>query len=105
MYWNRRYARSTPGVERVFRRDSAGKHMVSRKSGEPSPESIARADRQRIAAEEGKQAMAEIARQAIAVRENMARLRALREAGEMNAEAVQPPADASKPKRKKRAST
>ena len=79
--------------------------MVIRKSGEPSPESIARADRQRIAAEEGKQAMAEIARQATAVRANMARLRALREAGEMNAKAVQPPADASKPKRKKRASS
>lgn len=78
--------------------------MVSRKSGDPSPESIARANRQRIAAEEGKQAMAEIERQSFAVRENMARLRALREAGEMNTQVVQPAATPSKPrnKRKKR---
>jgi hypothetical protein len=55
--------------------------MVSRKS-EPSPESIARADRQRLAAEEGKKAMAVIERQRIAVRENMVRLRVLREAEE-----------------------
>jgi hypothetical protein len=55
--------------------------MVSRKS-EPSPESIARAARQRVAAEEGKQAMAVIERQRIAVRENMVRLRVLREAEE-----------------------
>jgi hypothetical protein len=55
--------------------------MVSRKS-EPSPESIARANRQRIAAEEGKQAMAVIERQRIAIRENMVRLRTLREAEE-----------------------
>jgi hypothetical protein len=56
--------------------------MVSRKSSEPSPESIARANRLRIAAEEGKKAMVDVARQAVAVRENMARLRSLREAEE-----------------------
>ena len=55
--------------------------MVSKKS-EPSPESLARADRQRIAAAEGKQAMAVIERQRISIRENMVRLRALREAEE-----------------------
>ena len=79
--------------------------MVSRKSAEPSPESIARANRQRIAAEEGKQAMADVARQAIAVRQNMARLRALREAGEMDTQTAQAAVEASKPgnKRKKRA--
>ena len=55
--------------------------MVSKKP-EPSIESIARANRQRIAAEEGKQAMAVIERQRIAIRENMVRLRALREAEE-----------------------
>jgi hypothetical protein len=54
--------------------------MVGRKSGEPSPESVARANRLRIAAEEGKKALVDVARQAIAVRENMARLRTLREA-------------------------
>ena len=56
--------------------------MVGRKSGEPSPESVARANRLRIAAEEGKKALVDVARQAIAVRENMARLRTLREAEE-----------------------
>jgi hypothetical protein len=56
--------------------------MVSRKSSEPSPESIARANRLRIAAEEGKKALVDVARQAVAVRENMARLRILREAEE-----------------------
>ena len=56
--------------------------MVGRKSGEPSPESVARANRLRIAAEEGQKAMVDVARQAVAVRENMARLRSLREAEE-----------------------
>lgn len=56
--------------------------MVSRKSGEPSPESIARANRLRIAAEEGKKALVDVERRAIAVRENMVRLRTLREAEE-----------------------
>ena len=56
--------------------------MAVRKSGEPSPESIARANRLRIAAEEGKKALVDVQRQAIAVRENMARLRSLREAEE-----------------------
>ncbi|MBR0794207.1 hypothetical protein JQ615_02270 [Bradyrhizobium jicamae] len=45
-----------------------------------SPESLARAERQRLAAEEGARAMAEVERDAIAVRKNMERLRALREA-------------------------
>ena len=56
--------------------------MVSRKSGEPSPEGIARANRLRIAAEEGRKALIDVERQAIAIRENMARLRTLREADE-----------------------
>lgn len=56
--------------------------MAGRKSSEPSPESIARANRLRIAAEEGKKALVDVARQAVAVRENMARLRSLREAEE-----------------------
>jgi hypothetical protein len=56
--------------------------MVAKKSAEPSPESIARANRQRLAAEEGARAMADIQQKAIAVRKNMERLRALREARE-----------------------
>jgi len=50
-----------------------------------SPTSIARAERQRVAAEEGAQAIAEIEREAAAVRKNMERLRALREAKEAEA--------------------
>jgi hypothetical protein len=56
--------------------------MADRKSTEPSPESIARANRQRLAVEEGARAMADAEQKAIAVRKNMERLRALREARE-----------------------
>ncbi len=77
--------------------------MAGKKSVDPSPESIARADRQRLAAEEGARAMADVEREAIAVRKNMERLRALRQAREAEAartEAILPPA--AKPRRKKR---
>jgi hypothetical protein len=56
--------------------------MAQKKTAEPSPESIARADRQRLAMEEGARAMVDVAQQAIAVRKNMERLRALRQARE-----------------------
>ena len=56
--------------------------MADKKSAEPSPESIARANRQRLAAEEGARAMADVEQKAVAVRRNMERLRALREARE-----------------------
>ncbi|SDR88323.1 hypothetical protein [Bradyrhizobium canariense] len=61
--------------------------MTGKKPGDLSPESIARANRQRVAAEEGVRAMAEVERQAVAVRKNMERLRVLRKAKE--AEAVE----------------
>ena len=81
--------------------------MAGKKSGDPSPESIARANRQRLAFEEGIRAMADVEREAAAVRKNMERLRALREAKE--AEAVRTEAAAggatAKTKRKKRVST
>jgi hypothetical protein len=81
--------------------------MAGKKSGDPSPESIARANRQRLAFEEGIRAMADVEREAAAVRKNMERLRALREARE--AEAVRTEATAgsatAKTKRKKRVST
>jgi hypothetical protein len=83
--------------------------MTGKKS-EPSPESIARANRQRLAFEEGVRAMADVEREAAAVRKNMERLRALREAkeAEKEAEAVKSDADsdkaATKTKRKKRIS-
>jgi hypothetical protein len=56
--------------------------MSGNRSAEASPESIARANRQRLAVEEGARAMADLERQAIEVRKNMERLRALREAKE-----------------------
>jgi hypothetical protein len=85
--------------------------MAGKKSGDPSPESIARANRQRLAFEEGIRAMADVEREAAAVRKNMERLRALREArqAEEQAEAVRTEATAgsaaAKTKRKKRVST
>jgi hypothetical protein len=74
--------------------------MVSKKS-EPSPESIARADRQRVAAAEGKQAMAVIERQRIAIRENMVRLRVLREAEETRVQQADLAAGVTTKKKKK----
>jgi hypothetical protein len=56
--------------------------MSDKRSAVPSPESIARANRQRLAAEEGARAMADVERQAVEVRKNMERLRAMREARE-----------------------
>jgi hypothetical protein len=56
--------------------------VVSRKSVAPSPESIARANRKRLAQEEGVRAMVDAEQRATAVRKNMERLRALREAKE-----------------------
>lgn len=62
--------------------------MSTKKPAEPSPESVARSDRRRLAAEDGARAMADAERQAIEVRKNMARLRAAREAKETADEAV-----------------
>lgn len=59
--------------------------MATRTSPAPTPESLARAERQRLAAEEGARAMADVEREAIAVRQNMERLRALREARQADA--------------------
>ena len=75
--------------------------MAGKKSAEPSPESIARANRQRLAAEEGARAMADVEQKAIALRKNMERLRTLRQAREaerVTTEAILPPA---KTRRKK----
>jgi hypothetical protein len=75
--------------------------MAGKKSDEPSPESVARANRQRLAVEEGARAMADVEQKAIAVRKNMERLRALRqarEAEEAKTEAIQPSA---RPQRKR----
>jgi len=58
---------------------------MSGKPGDPSPAQIARANRMRLAAEEGARAMEEATKEAIAVRKNMARLRELRLAKEASA--------------------
>ena len=54
--------------------------MSDKKSATPSPESIARSNRQRLAQEEGVRAMADVERLAVETRKNMQRLRVLREA-------------------------
>ena len=77
--------------------------MVSKKPVQRSPTSLARAERQRVAAEEGVRAMAEVERRAASVRANMGRLRALREAREAEqatTQAMLPPV----PKKKRKAS-
>lgn len=51
-------------------------------SKEPSPQQMARAEKQKVATTEGAKAMAEVRAQDIAVRKNMERLRALRLAKE-----------------------
>jgi hypothetical protein len=75
--------------------------MSARKSAEPSPDSIARFNRKRLAAEEGARALADVERQAIDVRKNMARLRELREIKEAADAAVQASLLATAPKKRK----
>ncbi|WP_300159033.1 transcriptional regulator [Bradyrhizobium sp.] len=75
--------------------------MSARKSAEPSPEVIARSNRRRLAAEEGVRALADVERQAIDVRKNMARLRGLREIKEAADAALLASAAAPKKRRSK----
>lgn len=77
--------------------------MAGRKSTEPSASSIERANRQRLASEEGARAMADVEKEAVAVRKNMERLRALREAREAE-QAAAPQPEAPPAKKKKRES-
>ena len=74
--------------------------MSGKKSAEPSPESLSRANRQRLAQEEGARAMADVEKQGVAIRKNMERLRALREARE--ADEASRDAVAPQPVKKKR---
>lgn len=78
--------------------------MSSKKPVEPSPESIARATRQRLAQEEGIRAMADVERRAVEVRQNMHRLRALRQAREEASQAAADKVQAAipRPGKKKR---
>jgi len=75
--------------------------MVSRKSAEPSPVSVARANRRRLAQEEGARAMVDVEQKAVAIRKNMERLRALREAKQAE-EALARPALGEVPKKQRR---
>ena len=78
--------------------------MASKRSDTPSPESVARANRQRLAAEEGRKAMVDVEQRATAVRTNMARLRALRETSEAQtreSELTAPPQKKAKKKKAK----
>ena len=63
--------------------------MADKKPTEKSPESLARVNRQRLAAEEGVRAMIDVEQKAVAVRRNMERLRALRKAKEVEEAKVQ----------------
>jgi hypothetical protein len=89
MYWSGSAARSIPGLSGCYFVEywfvAIGMTMAGKKSAEPSPESIARANRQRLAMEEGARAMADVEQRAVAVRKNMERLRALRQAREAEA--------------------
>jgi len=76
--------------------------MAGKKPAEPTPESIARANRQRLAAEEGARALLDFEQKAVAVRKNMERLRALREAKQVE-DASNPPAVAAPKKKRKEA--
>jgi len=76
--------------------------MSEKKPAEPSPESIARSDRKRLAAEEGARALADVERRAIEVRTNMARLREAREAKEAADDALRAASPAPSPKTRSR---
>jgi hypothetical protein len=68
--------------------------MTVERTVEPSPDSVARANRQRAVREEGARALADANRRAIEVRLNVQRLRPLREArlaGESSARVAPPP--------------
>ncbi|MCK1715812.1 MULTISPECIES: transcriptional regulator [unclassified Bradyrhizobium] len=76
--------------------------MSARKSAEPSPEGIARSNRQRLASEEGARAMADAEKQAVEVRKNMARLRELRQAKEAADATLQASLPAPTPTKRKK---
>ncbi|WP_018321978.1 hypothetical protein [Bradyrhizobium sp. WSM2793] len=78
--------------------------MTAKKPAEPSSEGIARSDRKRLAAEEGARALADVEKQAIEVRKNMARLREVREAKEAADAVLQAALPAPPPKKRPRKS-
>lgn len=78
--------------------------MSASKSTVPSPETVARSARRLLAAEEGVRAIADVERQAVEIRKNMARLRELREAKEAADAAVAATLPAPAPKKRTRKS-
>jgi cold shock protein len=102
MYWNGAVPARSQDWAGLLSWEFGPRKMVSRTSAGPSPESIVRANRQRLAQEDGARAMADVEQRAIAIRKNMGRLRALREAKEAleaSAQAALP--DSPKKKRRK----
>lgn len=77
--------------------------MTDKKTTTPSPTSIERARRKALEQQEGAQRMAEVAREGVALRKNMERLRALRLAREAEQAASAASADPSAATPKKRA--
>lgn len=78
--------------------------MVGKNDTERSPTSIERARKKQLAQEEGSRMMAQFQQEAVAVRKNMERLRALRlakEEAEAEAQADAVPVAAKKKARKK----
>jgi hypothetical protein len=77
--------------------------MTDKKTTTPSPTSIERARRKALEQQEGAQRMAEVAREGVALRKNMERLRALRLAREAEQAAAAASADPSAVTPRKRA--
>src|SRR3984885_3834008 len=75
--------------------------MADKKPTEKSPESLARVNRQRLAAEEGVRAMIDVEQKAVAVGRNMERLRALRQAREVEEAKTEASAPADNKKKRK----
>ena len=73
--------------------------MTAKRPAELSSEAIARSDRKRLAAEEGARALADVEKQAIDVRKNMARLREVREAKEAADAVLQAALPAPRPRK------
>ncbi|WP_371817849.1 hypothetical protein [Bradyrhizobium sp. CCBAU 53421] len=103
MYWNDSCGPLDPvtgwaGFAALERLNS----LMAKTTEELSAERLAKVERRRLAAEAGAQAIAEIERDAIAVRKNMERLRALRKIRDAEAAAQAGPAPSAPTARRTR---
>jgi hypothetical protein len=73
---------------------------MARDGTDPSPEQLAKLNRQRVDREDGARALDEVVKQGIAVRKNMARLRELRLAKETEEKAASSHETSKQPKGK-----